>query len=46
VFGQLVDGVAAVPKDARVAVDQGDGAAAVRRIEERRVVGEQAVVVL
>ena len=45
VFGELLDRVAAIPEDAFVAVDVGDGAAAGRRVEKRRVVGHQPGVV-
>ena len=41
VLAQLLDRVAAVLEDARVAVDVGDRAAARRRVHERRVVGHQ-----
>ena len=44
-LGQLLDGVAAVVQDALVAVDVGDGAPAVRGVQERRVVRHQPEVV-
>ena len=44
-LGQLLDGVAAVPQDALVAVEEGDGAAARGRVHECRVVGHQPEVV-
>ena len=46
VLAQLLDRVAAVLEDARVAVDVGDRAAARGRVHERRVVGHQPEVVL
>jgi hypothetical protein len=45
-LGQLLDGVAAVLEDALVAVDEGDGAPAVRGVEERRVVAHETEVVI
>ena len=44
-LGELFDRVAAIAQDALVAVDERDGAAAVRRVHERRVVGHQTEVV-
>jgi hypothetical protein len=43
---ELLDGVAAVLEDALVAVDEGDGAAAVGRVQERRVVTHQTEVLV
>jgi len=45
VLGEFLDWIAAVPEDAFVAVDIGDGAAAGRGVEKSRVVGHQAGVV-
>ena len=46
VLRELFDRVAAVLQDADVAVDEGDGTAARRRVHESRVVGGQAGVVV
>jgi hypothetical protein len=46
VLGQLLDGVPAVAQDPGVTVDEGDLRADVGRVLERRVVGEQAEVVV
>ena len=45
VLGELLDRIAAIEQDALVAVDVGDGAPAVRGVQERRVVRHQAEVV-
>ena len=45
-LGQLLDRVAAVLEDPAVAVDVGDRAAARGRVQERGVVGQQAVIVV
>ena len=45
-LGELLDRIAAVLEDALVAVDEGDRAAARRRVHERRVVGHQPEVVV
>ena len=42
VLGQLLDGIAAIPQDAGVAVQVGDGAVAGRGVHEGRIVGHQA----
>ena len=39
-FGELVDGIAAIKQDAFVAVDEGDVAFAARRRREAGIVGE------
>ncbi len=44
-LGQLLDWIPAIEQDALVAVDIRDGAAAVRRVQKRRVVRHQAEVV-
>jgi len=41
-FGQHLDGIAAVAKDAAIAVNKGDAALAGRRIHERRILGHEA----
>jgi hypothetical protein len=43
---QLIDRVAAVPQDALITVDEGDGAAAAGRVLERRIVGEKSEVLI
>ncbi len=44
--GELLDRVAPVPQDALLPVDEGDGAAAVRRVHEGWIIGEQPEVVV
>ena len=44
ILGQLLDGISAIAQDAFVAVDEGDGALARRRIQEGRIVGHHAEV--
>src|SRR6266705_1611348 len=46
VLGELLDGIAAVQKDASVAVDVGDAAGAGRRVHECRVVDHEAVIAI
>jgi hypothetical protein len=43
---QLIDRVAAVPQDALITVDEGDGAATAGGVLERRIVGEQSEIVI
>ena len=42
ILGQLLDGISAIAQDTFVAVDEGDGALARRRIQEGRIVGHHA----
>jgi hypothetical protein len=44
-LGQLLDGVAPVAQDTLVAIDEGDGATARRRVHESRVIGHEPEVV-
>ena len=44
-FGQLLDRIAAIEQDAFVAVDEGDPAAACRRVHERGIVGHHPEIV-
>src|ERR1022692_1140988 len=44
VLGQLLDRISAIPEDPFIAVDEGDGALARRRVEERRIVSHHAEV--
>src|SRR5205807_4901044 len=43
-LGELLDRVAAVTQDALVAVDEADGAAARRRVQEARIVRLEALI--
>ena len=44
-FGELLDRIAAIEEDAFVAVDEGDPAAACRRVHERGIVGHHPEIV-